>query len=213
MGAPATPRIAATFDCAWSVALAALAAIATVTQAGWLVADAAGIGAGELWRLVTGPFVHVNTGHFARDVALLVIVGVAYEAPLRRGFGWLMLALLVAPTVAVLVAHPELDAYFGLSGLTHGLIAAALVYELRRPRTPLYAYAIAAALAGKVIYEVVAGAPLFPMSLGDSVRQVPIAHAAGAAVGVLFAVLFGQKGPGREAPRASARSVAGAASA
>ncbi|MCB9558989.1 MAG: rhombosortase [Kofleriaceae bacterium] len=157
--------------------------------AGWLVADAARLDAGQWWRAATGPLVHATWGHLVRDLALMLIAGVAYEQPLRRGFVALLASALVLPTLAVIVVDGA-PAYYGLSGVSHALLAAALAYELgaRRGRGRAYVAALAALGAIKVGYELITGAPAFPMALGHGIRQAPLAHAVGAAIGVGFGV-------------------------
>lgn len=150
---------------------------------------------GQLWRLVTGPLVHATWGHLVRDLALVVFVGIGYGAAIGRRFGWLCLAGLAIPTAAVFALEPDIGIYYGTSGLTHALLAAAVVAELRRPTSPalrFIAMAVGAALAAKLGYEVITGAPMFPMDLGSGVRQMPVAHAIGAAVGLCG--MFGADG-------------------
>jgi len=189
MAAAPQTRVSSTIDWPWTAAVAVAGVLATAAAAGGLVADADAVRAGELWRLATGSLVHATAGHLVRDVGLLVIVGAAYERTLRRGFGVLIGLLLVGPPIAVFCADPDLRCYYGLSGLTHGLIAAALAFELSRRRAPWWVWAIAGAFAFKLAFELATGAPLFPMSLGPGVRQVPVAHAAGAAIGTAWALL------------------------
>ena len=167
--------------------MATLIAIATDVgdqAAPWLVADSARIRAGELWRLLTGPFVHATAGHLLRDLAVCAIVGVAYEAALRRCFPALTATTLVLPTLAVVVVDVELGGYYGLSGMSHGLIAAAITYELMTRRRDRYLVKLAGvALIVKLTYELATGAAMFPMALGDGVREVPVAHSTGALAG------------------------------
>jgi rhomboid family GlyGly-CTERM serine protease len=177
-------------DCWWTLTCIALAIVATACAfaspaiADALVADGR-IARGQLWRAITGPFVHATWGHLLRDVALVAIAGIAYEAPLRArraalfGFG------IVAPTLAVLAATAA-TSYCGLSGLSHALLAAALAYEFanRRGAARVVVLALGALAACKPLYELATGAPAFAMSLGDHVRQVPLAHVVGVCVGI-----------------------------
>ena len=176
----------ARLDFPWTVVIAALAVIATVTVPDWVIAD--GRTAAEPWRAATGPFVHATSSHLIRDLCLTGLVGIVYEQPLRRG--WLLLVLLglVVPTVAVL-SLTGVTAYLGLSGLSHALLAAALAVELRRRRGGELAWvlAVAAGFTAKVVFEAATGAPVFPLDLGE-VQPVPLAHAAGAAVGYAWAL-------------------------
>ncbi len=185
-----SPRTDARWDFPWTLAVVSLALVATAAAlaspgvADALVADAR-IAHGQPWRAVTGPFVHATWGHLIRDLALVAIAGVAYEAPLRSRRAWLFAAGLVAPAIAVLVAgHARW--YCGLSGLSHALLAAALAYELvrRRGAARLVVLALCLVSAAKPIYELVTGAPAFAMALGDGIVQVPLAHVVGVAIGI-----------------------------
>lgn len=184
------PRPSPRVDFPLTLAILALALAATALAFGSpairdaLVADGR-IADGQLWRALTGPFVHATAGHALRDLALVALAGVAYEAPLGRRFAPLVVAAIVLPAAAVL-ALDHARWYCGLSGLSHALLAAALVFELRQRRgaARALAFAIATVLAAKPLYELVTGAPAFPMELGADVRQVPLAHLVGAVIGV-----------------------------
>lgn len=192
VGPCASPR---RFDFPWTAALVALAVVATLVHQAqpaltdWLVADER-IATGQLWRLVTGPLLHATPGHLVRDCALVALVGVAYEAPLARGYRWFVIAALAVPTWAVL-ATSDARWYCGLSGVSHACFAAALVFEARQRCGGVRRFVIGLGLvfAAKPLYELVTGAPVFPMELGAQVRQVPAAHLAGVVVGVVFGLL------------------------
>lgn len=167
--------------------------IATTAAFAWpgvqdlLVADGR-IAHGQLWRAVTGPLVHATWGHLVRDLALVCLAGVAYEAPLARK--WLLFGGgLVVPGLAVLAAG-EARWYCGLSGLSHALLAAALAFEaMRRTGAVRAAVLVVCAIAAiKPLYELVTGAPAFAMALGVDVHQTPLAHAVGVGIGILGGV-------------------------
>jgi rhomboid family GlyGly-CTERM serine protease len=166
-------------DFPWTVAVIALAIAATAASP---VAFDALVIAGP-WRVVTGPFVHATWGHLIRDCALVAIAGVAYEAVLPR---WVFVAGIVLPPIAVL-ALTDVSWYCGLSGLSHALLAAAIVYEFRNRRgvARVIVGAIGAVAAVKPLYEVITGAPAFAMWLGANTRQVPLAHATGVCIGLV----------------------------
>ena len=166
-------------DFPWTIAVIALAIAATAASP---VAFDALVVAGP-WRVITGPFVHATSGHLIRDCALVAIAGVAYEAVLPRS---VFVAGIVLPPVAVL-AVTDASWYCGLSGLSHALLAAAIVYEFRTRRgvARVIVGAIGVALAVKPLYEVITGAPAFAMSLGANTRQVPLAHATGVVIGLV----------------------------
>jgi len=181
------------FPVTLAVAVTALAVTAIALTTGphgaptrWLVADGGVIARGELHRLVTGPFVHVTWGHLVRDLSLVVIPGVAYEAAFGRRWSALIALGLVVPAAAVLASG--VPGYYGLSGLSHALLAAVLAFELRHRRGVARGYVAVLLAAGavKLGYELATGAPALPMDLGEGVHQVPLAHAVGAALGLVF---------------------------
>jgi rhomboid family GlyGly-CTERM serine protease len=192
-----TPSACSRCDFPWTLAVCLIAVAATAGAfasaglADGLVADGR-IARGEPWRALTGPFVHATWGHLVRDIALIAIAGVAYEAPLRPVRASLFAGGLVLPAIAVLAAG-DARWYCGLSGLSHALLAAALAFELvrRRGRALAIVAALAAVSALKPLYELVTGTPAFAMALGDGVVQVPLAHVTGALVGLACGLIAG----------------------
>jgi rhomboid family GlyGly-CTERM serine protease len=182
-------RLLARCDFPWTLAVAVLACLATAAAfaSPWL-ADAlradGRIVHGQPWRAITGPLVHATWGHLVRDLALVAIAGVGYEAPLRARRALLFGAGLIVPALVVLAAGARW--YCGVSGLSHALLAAALCHELvhRRGGARLIVVALGALAVLKPGYELVTGAPAFPMSLGDGVVQAPLAHVAGVVIGI-----------------------------
>ncbi len=183
-----------------TILIASLSVFATASLhwpgvADTLVADGDAIGQYQLWRWISGPLVHATWGHLIRDLALLLFAGIALERELGRRFKHLCLLGLVVPTIATL-ADPQIQFYFGTSGLTHALLAALVFHVLCSSdpdlRTPRWMRGLALlgglTIAAKVLWEVITGSPLFPMDLGPGIQQVPIAHASGALVGALFVV-------------------------
>lgn len=158
---------------------------------------------GQPWRLAIGPLFHATWGHLIRDLALVALAGVAYEKPLARYRLALFGGGLVVPAFAVLVTH-EADWYCGLSGLSHALLAAAFAYEAvnRRGKTRAIVRVVGVVAALKPLYELISGAPVFPMSLGPGVGEhVPLAHVAGVLVGIPCGLRAAINRPG-EAPAA-----------
>jgi membrane associated rhomboid family serine protease len=186
----------------------AVTAVALATGPGaaptrWLIAGRDAIAGGEAWRLVTGPFVHVTWGHLVRDLALVLIPGVAYEGVLGRRWSLVVAAGLVAPAAAVLASG--VPAYYGLSGLSHAALAAALGVELRRRggATWWYVAALAALGVAKVGAELATGAPVFAMDLGPGVHQAALAHAVGGGLGLALGLALAP------APAAATASACG----
>jgi membrane associated rhomboid family serine protease len=162
-----------------TLAVAALAVVLTALAPDACIADGR-VFHGQWWRLASGPFIHATWSHLARDLSLVALAGIPYEARLGRAI-W-GLGLVVPP----LLALRGLDWYCGLSGLSHALLAGALAYEAlrRRGRTRIAVVALGAIATLKPLYEIATVAPAFPMALGPHVVQVPIAHATGVVVGL-----------------------------
>lgn len=195
-----TPRARRRCDFPWTLAVSALAIAATTSAfasaavADLLVADPR-IAHGQPWRALTGPLLHATWGHLVRDLALVAIAGIAYEAPLRAVRTPLFVGGLLLPGLAVLAAG-DAQWYCGLSGLSHALLAAALSCELvqRRGTARAIVLALCAVSVVKPIYELVTGRPAFAMPLGDGIVQAPLAHAAGAVIGIACGLLARRAG-------------------
>jgi membrane associated rhomboid family serine protease len=166
-------------DVPLTLACAALAVALTALPSDAFVTDGR-VFHGQLWRLATGPFIHATWSHLARDLALVALAGIPYEARMGRAI-WI-LGLVVPPVVAL----ASVDWYCGLSCLSHALLAGALTYEALRRRgvTRAVVLVLCAIAALKPLYEVTTGASAFPMALGAHVVDVPLAHATGVLIGI-----------------------------
>lgn len=186
-----------------TLAIACAAIVATALRPDLLLADHRI--ASEPWRIFTGSLVHASWGHLIRDGALVIVVGAAYEARLAAAWPWVIALGLAAPPLVVIAGGDA--GYYGLSGLAHAMLAAALADELARRRHPALV-ALAIAFAIKLAYEAIASpdasaTSILPRSawlaLGPHVHQAPIAHLAGALAGVAVVL-------SRRASRRSRRS-------
>ena len=108
--------------------------------------------AGQLWRLWSAHFVHLNDTHLAMNaLGLLAIVSVWGSA--LRGWRTLVLSLWIAPMIslALWLTEPQLAFYAGASGVLHGLFAAGII--LARDIHPSWRGLAAVLLAVKLIGE------------------------------------------------------------
>ena len=122
----------------------------------WLRFDRGGIASGEVWRIVTGHFVHLGVSHTLLNLAGLVLVwvlvGRAYQ---WQQWLWIMAGSVAAIDLGLWFGAPALDWYVGLSGLLHGMLAAGILAGLAdRSAEALF---LAVVVAGKVAYEQFAG--------------------------------------------------------
>lgn len=137
------------------------------------------LGGGQLWRLWTGHWVHLDLQHAA--INLLAMAALALIAarmrqwrPLLRTTLWMM------PLIAagLLLAVPDLQWYAGLSGLLHGCAAWLLLRHGGR-----VAVVGAVVLATKLAWQ-----QLAPAAADAAFPVIHAAHLIGALVGAALAV-------------------------
>jgi rhomboid family GlyGly-CTERM serine protease len=164
---------------------------------GLLEWNRSGLARGEVWRVLTGNFVHVSALHLAFDLVPLLLLGVLYERFFGFRYLWIVLGCAAAVGVSILWLKGGLTSYRGLSGVDHGLLAAGLVVDLseaaRRKRRGLWVLALSACSLAllKITYECVTGELLiYPGLFGPYARPVPLAHLVGAASGGFLALLW-----------------------
>jgi rhomboid family GlyGly-CTERM serine protease len=177
----------------WQVPVALAAAsiaaeLGGTTLRGLLRFDREAIANGELWRLLTGHFVHLGVSHMLLNVGAMMLIWLLVGQGLNL-HRWLMViaACLAGIDLAFWYFDPQLSWYVGLSGLLHGMLAAGLVAQFRvAPRESLV---LGCLLAGKIVYEQVAGAmPGSEFSAGGPV--VVNAHLYGAIAGLVSGLLL-----------------------
>lgn len=144
---------------------------------------------GEAWRLWSGNLVHTNTYHMLLNLAglwiLLLLCGPAM--PLKL----LISSIFLATTVvggAMLLWHPDIHWYAGLSGVLYGLfVVGAVCLALAGERLSFIA------MLGLIVFK------LGSSWLGDSdtateamieARIVDEAHLYGAAAGIIIALVW-----------------------
>lgn len=77
---------------------------------------------GELWRMVTGHFVHESWPHLMVSAVLIMMVHLLF-GHIFRGSGLVLLVLLVAIGISLgLSLAPQAAYYVGMSGLLYGLM-------------------------------------------------------------------------------------------
>lgn len=144
-----------------------------------LVLDRNAVLGGQLWRLWSGHWVHLDPRHAAINLAALVLLA-AIAARMRQLGPLLWASLLLMPLLALglLACVPTLQWYAGLSGLLHGWAAWLLLRQ-----GGWLAAAGAALLAAKLTWGLLAP------SHGDA--PFPVIHEAhliGAIVGAALAL-------------------------
>ncbi|HEV2109858.1 MAG TPA: rhombosortase [Gammaproteobacteria bacterium] len=139
---------------------------------------------GEVWRLITGNFVHLGAGHLLEDMAGLVLLWLLFGEVLP---GWRTPLAVLAGSMVVglglLLGDPGVEWYVGISGALDTLWAlGALGFIRRRDR---FGWVLMGFLLAKLAYEQLWG-PL-PFSTASSGGTVIVdAHLYGALAGALL---------------------------
>lgn len=144
-----------------------------------LVLDRDAVLGGQLWRLWSGHWVHLDARHAAINLAALVLMALI-AARMRQLRPLLVASLPMMPLVAalLLLTAPDLQWYAGLSGLLHGWAAWLL---LRRGGGVATIGAVL--LAGKLVWEQIA-----PAADASAFPVIHTAHLIGALVGAALAL-------------------------
>lgn len=114
--------------------------------------DRIGLYGWELWRLVTGHLAHLNAGHGALNLAAMWLAAFAF-GHLFSAWRWLAIGLgsMAAVDAGMWFLAREVTWFVGLSGILHGIVAAAAVALAARGR--LEGWLLAVAIAGKLTWE------------------------------------------------------------
>lgn len=140
------------------------------------------------WRAWTAAAVHFSPMHLRADLAGCAAVaafGVAARCGVRATLAW---ALAWPLTQAGLVIEPTLAHYGGLSGVLHAGVAVAACQVLAdRSARRWVGWAVLAGLAAKVVLEAPWREALRTLP-GWDIAIAPLAHACGAAAGLLCAL-------------------------
>ena len=87
---------------------------------------------GQWWRLVSGHFVHMTWMHMMLNLAGFVVIWLIFKNILDQKIWWLLtLGSMLGVDVGLLIFHPEVKWYVGLSGVLHGLFAAGAIFQIR----------------------------------------------------------------------------------
>jgi hypothetical protein len=137
----------------------------------------------SLLGILTCHFTHWSYEQLAWDALAFTALGVACARRNARAAHATLLASVLVVPVAVLAFAPEVTAYRGLSGLASAMFALLLTLEWRRLTWPVIAFGIA--FIAKLTYESLTGGAVFASDMGEDVVAVPVAHLAGALIGVI----------------------------
>jgi rhomboid family GlyGly-CTERM serine protease len=161
--------------------------------------DRAAIAAGEFWRIITGHWIHWSFDHFLWCAITFVALGAICERLNRAGFILSLALSTVIIPVFCWFADPGMHFYRGLSGLCSSIFVVASIQMVRKARVDQdLPGVILPAVAGflffaKTLFEFINGQALFVNST-DIFFPVPLAHLAGALVGLIASIVTGSQG-------------------
>jgi rhomboid family GlyGly-CTERM serine protease len=150
--------------------------------------------AGEWWRLVTHPFVHLTWYHLLLDGTAFLSLYCSLSE--RRIFARLayVIAAAAGSLVASWVASPEAlaNGLCGLSGVAHGLMAISAIEMLGADKTGRRIGWICLVLVvGKATFEAITGRMFFGfLDFGLLGSPVAVSHAGGIVGGLAMILLF-----------------------
>lgn len=150
---------------------------------------------GQWWRLLTGHLVHTNTAHLllnsAGIVALWFVFGqsqlLGRRHPVEAYLGLVVLLSLLI-SLGLWCWFPEVESYYGLSGVLHGLFCFGAVSELFQRRWSGGLLLIGCFV--KVGWELTAGASAATATMIEAEVAVS-SHLLGTILGTLIGVLLG----------------------
>lgn len=150
----------------------------------------------QAWRLVTGHLVHLSPLQLVLNLAAFLWLGALSEPMMPRRYGILLLGSSLAVSAGLLVLHPALGSYRGLSGIASAQFAALVSLRTRAAMRPgggaTWAVPILSLglFLAKSAYEMATGHGVFTGSLGlGDASSSPAAHLFGALAGLAVAVL------------------------
>ncbi len=142
---------------------------------------------GQLWRLFSGHFVHLNDKHLILNLIAWIIIfflGLNYLLLLR----WVVLLFILTLSISAGLYYfvPEILYYGGLSGVLHGYFAYILVEWIKNKQR--LAWIILLLLIAKTLIENFSDIGSSTAEYLD-LRVVTEVHLIGVVIGILFALL------------------------
>ena len=150
--------------------------------------DRDGIANGEVWRLVSGHFVHLGLSHWVYNGIGLSLIWVLVGQFLRSS-QWLLVTCvsILCIDIGFWVLEPQLQWYVGLSGLLHGYLAAGILAGYNERRVEMAV--LGAVIFGKLFYEQVFG-PMPGSEFSSGGAVVTAAHLYGAIGGLIASAIL-----------------------
>ena len=145
---------------------------------------------GELWRVISAHFMHVNWHHFAMNMAGAALCLAVFRFDIAAKH-WLMSAVLISlfSSSLIYLFYLPTQSYVGFSDTLHGWIVIGILAMLTTE--PKLATAMLTVLIGKLLYENFIEPPSAELLQGS--RVATESHLFGALGGLIYSVLFNKK--------------------
>ncbi len=146
------------------------------------------IDAGQWWRFLSANLVHTNWFHWGLNAVGIVLIWWIFRLQLTQS-KWLIFFVILAPTHLMLLYWfaPELKWYVGFSGVLHGWLAAAAIFDIRCKYW--VGYLLFFGLWGKVIWEYFYGSATGVEQLINA-HVATEAHFSGVIMGTFIGLLW-----------------------
>jgi len=144
---------------------------------------------GDLWRLVSCHWVHLNTDHLLWSTMTFFVLGSFCEIMDRNRYVITIGISAILIPLAIWIVMPHLEVYGGLSGLDCSLYSLLIVLFIKREwpiqnwSWILYYTIMLVLLPAKIIYEMTSGLTIFVNNTQTNMIPVPLSHLVGGIVG------------------------------
>ncbi len=146
------------------------------------------INSGELWRLISGHFLHTNIIHWLVNMmglALLWMLHGDYTTP--KNFTLNIVILCIGISICISLWSSDINWYVGLSGVLHGLFLWGVVIDIHKGRKTGFLLLIGAVL--KLFEEQVSSNASGLMSELIEANIAVDAHLYGAVIGLVLGII------------------------